>query len=139
MHTESRKTELKITSGGQVRAGVCAALEYVCERHGLTKEEQRELAAAVETECSKTLENQKQPCCAVTIEELDDRIEVNVESARQANALESNSRESGTAKTSEKKFCAEAKTSTGGGQHAAGNGRMFAKLVTHFHKNPAHS
>ncbi|MGC1106533.1 MAG: hypothetical protein WA876_08340 [Candidatus Acidiferrales bacterium] len=138
MRTESRKTELKITPDARVRAGMCAALKHVCERHGFTKEEQCELAAAVEKECGSALENQEEPTCAVTIEEREDRIEVNVGPAREANAAASNPRESGPAKTSESRLCAEAKNPTGGVQHVAGNGRMCATLVRYFHKNPTH-
>ncbi|MGB6877772.1 MAG: hypothetical protein WBD87_17245 [Candidatus Acidiferrales bacterium] len=139
MRTESRKTELKITSDARVRAGVRSALKHICERHGFTKEEQRELAAAVEKECGNALENHDGPICAVTIEEGGDRIEVSVEPAREANAAESNPRESSSAKTSENRLHAEAKNPTGGAQHAAGNGRMCATLVRYFHKNPTHS
>ncbi|MGB6484822.1 MAG: hypothetical protein WBE86_15155 [Candidatus Acidiferrales bacterium] len=70
---------MKITSDARVRAGVRAALKHICERHGFTKEEQRELAAAVEKECGNALENHDGPICAVTIEEREDRIEVSVD------------------------------------------------------------
>ena len=112
--TELRETTLKITSDPRLRAGVRAAVEHVCELHGLTKEEQRELAAVVERECEKDLENRKEGSCAISIDEREDRIVVNVGPA------------AGT--VFEK---AEAR--------ARGNGHADRMFVKHFHRNPAHS
>jgi hypothetical protein len=130
---------LKITSDARVLAGVRAALEHVCERHGLTREEQCELASAVEKECGKALENQKEPICAVAIEELEGRIEVSVWPARDVEAPASNLPKRSTASVSQNRVGAEAEPSIGSGPHVAGNGQMCATLVRHFHRNPAHS
>jgi hypothetical protein len=139
MRPEFRETELTMTSDARLRAGVRAALEHICERHGLGKDERRELAAAVENQCKNVLENQKESGCAVTIDELEDRIEVSVGPAMEFNAREPHLQNSSAANVSEGRFHSEAGTSTGKAQNPAGNGRTSATLVRHFHRNPAHS
>jgi hypothetical protein len=131
---ESRETELKFTSDCRVRAGVRAALEYVGERHGLTKDERCELATAVEKECAKTLEIQKEPCCDMKIDEREDRIEVTVGPARESAVPASHARTGGAAGVSPIKAAAEAKDFT----RAPSHGQLRATLVRHCHKNPAH-
>jgi uncharacterized protein with PIN domain len=140
MRVDFRETELKMTSDPRLRAGVRAALEHICERDGLGKDERRELAAAVENECTNVLESQRETTCAVTIDELQDRIEVSVGPATGLNAGESNPRQSNAASAAGSKFHAEARSSTSRAQHTAGgNGRAPATIVRHFHRNPAHS
>lgn len=78
VNTEFRETVLKVTSDLRVRAGLRAALEHICERNRLTKGEQHELVAALEKECVRALETEKEPSCVVTIDEWEDRIEVKV-------------------------------------------------------------
>ncbi|MFZ0332768.1 MAG: hypothetical protein WAN10_16460 [Candidatus Acidiferrales bacterium] len=134
MNAESRETELKFTSDCRLRAGVRAALEYIGERHGLTKEELCELAAAVEKECIKTLEIQKEPCCDMKIDEREDRIEVTVGPAREPDVPASHVHTGGAAGVSPIKAAAEAKDLN----CAPTNGQLRATLVRHCHKNPAH-
>ena len=143
MLAEFRATELKMTSDPRLRAGVRAALEHICERDGLGKNERHELAAAVENECRNVLEDQREQCCTVTIDELGDRIEVSVGPATEQNARESNLRKGAAANfpqadSPENRFHAEMRNPAGRAQNAARNDRA-ATLVRHFHKKPAHT
>jgi hypothetical protein len=134
MNTESRETELKFTCDRRLCAGVRAALEHVGERRGLTKEERCELAAAVEKECAKTLEIQKEACCDVKIDEREDRIEVTVGPARDSALPASQVHTGGAASISPTKAAPEAKDLA----CTPSNGQLRATLIRHCHKNPAH-
>ena len=135
MSAESRQTELKFTSDCRVRAGARAALEHVGEHHGLTKEECGELAAAVEKECAKTLEIQKEPCCDVKIDEREDRIEVTIGPARESALPASQLHGGAAASVTPIKSAAAAKDLV----RTPSNGQLRATLVRHCHKNPARS
>jgi hypothetical protein len=133
MGTDFRETDLKITSDPRLRAGVRAALECICDRHGLSKAEQHELAAAVEKECGKELHDSQQSSCAVTIKESEDRIEVNVAPTNHATGAKSGASETNVASSS------APQKHHGGASHLQPNGRLGAIFVKRFHKNPAHS
>lgn len=135
MHTEPTKTELKITSDPRIRAGVRAAVEHICEQHGLAREEQRELASAVEKECAEEFADQFGPVCAVTIDETGDHIEVHVAPVKDSNAPRMSSRETNVASAAERQHSAHAKQRTAA--HTKGNGS--STFVKYFHKNPTHS
>lgn len=81
MSAELQKIILKITGDPRLRAGMLAALDHVCERRGLNGEEKRGLDVAIEKACEKILKNQKEPNCVVTIDEMEDRMQVSVKSA----------------------------------------------------------
>lgn len=108
-----------------MRAGVRAALEHICERHGLNKEEQRELAASVENECASGASSSNDATCAVSIDEMEDRVEVTVGPRRNSDD-KINSREANP----EKHKIAS---------HATGNGGAGRIFVKQFQKNAAHS
>lgn len=115
MGTDFRRTELKITSDPRLWAGVRGALECICERHGLSKAEQHDLATAVENKCGDELHNPEQSSCAVSISESDEKIEVSVAPAAHANG---------------------AKPNVQGAYHPQRNGRSSATFVKHFQKHP---
>lgn len=112
---------MEITSDPRLHAGVRAALEHICERHGLNKEEQHELVASFENECASGAGGSAGANCAVTIDEMDDRVEVTVGTARDPSG-KINSREASAAR-----------------QKAKANGAGVTVLVKHFQKNAAHS
>ena len=118
MDTEVKRTELRLSADPRLRAGVRAALEHFGEHHGLSKEEQREFASAAEEQCAKVLASAEQthPECAVIIDEREDCIEVTIERA--------DAGDKGTEKIAAR---------------AGRNGSESAKIVKHFHRNPAHS
>lgn len=118
MHTDFRRTELKITSDPRLWAGVRAALECICERHGLSKAEQHDLASAVEKECGEGFHNVEQSSCAVSISESDERIEVCVVPAAHANG---------------------AKPGVNGARHSQENGCSGTTFVKHFERHPTHN
>jgi hypothetical protein len=118
--TEFRETGIRITSDPRLRPGLRAALEHICQRNGFTKQEQRDLVAKVEAECMEAFEERKAADCVITIDELEDKIEVSIRSAREVHAPEQNS-------------------SARSAQHAGRSDQMHETLVRHFHKNPAHS
>jgi hypothetical protein len=136
MHTESTKTEMRVTSDPRLRAGVRAALEHICEQHGLAKEEQRELASAVEKECAKEFANQHGPVCAVTIDETGDRIEVHVAAMKDSNTAEISSRETNVAIDGKRQHGSHS-THHATAVHTKGNGTPV--FVKYFHKKPTHS
>lgn len=109
---------MEITSDPRLHAGVRAALEHICERHGLSKEERCELAASVENECMGSSGGVN---CAVTIEEMDDRVEVTVAATKDLNG-KINSCEATAAK-----------------QSAKGNGSGVRTFVKRFQHNATHS
>lgn len=116
MDTDFRKTDLKITSDPRLWAGVRAALECICERHGLSKTEQRDLATAVEKECGEGLRNAEQSSCTVSIRESDEKIEVRVAPTPHANGT----------KPGTSRVC-----------HPEADGRSGATFVKHFQKHSA--
>lgn len=118
MHTEIRRTRMEITSDPRLRAGVRAALEQICERHGLGKAEQHELVASVENECTSG----NGATCAVTVDEMEDRMEVTVAAKENPSGTKS-SLETNSAKHH-------------GGEANHGKSRVFVK---HFQKNATHS
>jgi hypothetical protein len=136
MHTEPTKTELKITSDPRLRAGVRAALEHICEQHGLAKEEQRELASAVEKECAKEFADQCGPLCAVIIDETGERIEVHVAPIKDSNVVEMSSRETNVPSVGERRHASQS-TQHASAAHAKRNGSPV--FVKYFHRNPTHS
>jgi hypothetical protein len=136
MHTEPTKTELKVTSDPRLRAGVRAALEHICEQHGLAKEEQRELASAVEKECAKEFASQCGPVCAVTIDETGERIEVHVAPIKDSNVVEMSSRETNVPAAGERRRAAPS-TRHASAAHTKSNGAPV--FVKYFHRNPTHS
>jgi hypothetical protein len=81
MSAELQKISLKITEDSRLRVGVLAALDHICERRGLTGEDKCELGVAIGKECEKILENQKEPNCVVTIDEMEGRMQVTVKSS----------------------------------------------------------
>ncbi len=133
MGTDSRKTDLKITSDPRLRAGVRGALECICERHGLSKAEQHELAAAVEKECGEEFHDAQQSSCAVSIKESEDGIEVSVTPAAHANGAKPGASETNVA-TSD-----APQRHHGGVSHAQPKARLGATFVKRFRRNPAHS
>lgn len=133
MGTDLRKTDLKITADPRLRAGVRGALECICERHGLSRAEQHELAAAVEKECGEEFHDAQQSSCAVTIKETEDRIEVSVVPAATANGAKSGPSETNVASSGAPQKHHSAAS------HAQPNGRPGAVFMKRFHKNPAHS
>lgn len=133
MGTDLRKTDLKITADPRLRAGVRGALECICERHGLSKAEQHELAAAVEKKCGEELHHAQQSSCAVTIEESDDQIEVSVAPAAHSNGAKLGPSETNVASSG------GPQKHHGGGSQPQPNGRPAAVFMKRFHRNPAHS
>ncbi len=133
MGTDFRETDLKITSDPRLRAGVRAALECICERHGLSRAEQHELAAAVEKECGEELNDAQQSSCAVTIKESVDRVEVSVAPAVHAKVAKSGVSETNVAPSG------ALQKHHGGASQPQPHGRSGAIFVKRFHKNPAHS
>lgn len=111
---------MEITSDLRLHAGVRAALEHICERHGLSKEDRHELVASVENECAIGSAN-----CTVTIEELEDRMEVTV-----VPKIDSSGNKSSDETNSAKHKSASP------GKASSGSGRIFVK---HFQKNATHS
>lgn len=118
MHTDFRRTELKITSDPRLRAGVRGALECICERHGLSKAEQHDLASAVEKQCGDTFCDSRQPSCTVSIHESDEKIEVSVAATAHGNG---------------------SKPEAHGAYHPQANGRAGTTFVKHFQKHPTHN
>lgn len=116
---------METTSDPRLRAGVRAALEHICERHGLNKEEQHEFVASVENECASGAKNSGDASCTVIIDEMEDRVEVAV-AVRENLSGKINSRETNSAKYQ----------SASHGKENGGAGRVFVK---HFQKNAAHS
>lgn len=115
---------MEITSDPRLRAGMRAALEHICGRHGLGEEDRHELVASVEAECVNDLRNGSANC-AVTIDEMDDRVEVTVGPEKDS---------SGKMNSHEAKVAGHQSAS-----HEKGNrdgGRTFVK---HFQKNATHS
>ncbi|HKF52490.1 MAG TPA: hypothetical protein VKB26_09275 [Candidatus Acidoferrales bacterium] len=117
MSTEIRRTKMEITSDARLRAGVRAALEHICERHGISEKDRQELSASIENECANGGAN-----CAVTIDEMDDRVEVHVASTQ-------NSKNSREANAAGHQSAPHTKTNNDGA-------RTFVK---HFQKNAARS
>lgn len=134
MDTDFRKTDLKISSDPRLRAGVRAALECICERHGLPKGEQHDLAAAVEKECGDELGHAEESGCAVTINESDEKIEVSVAPAAHTNGARSTASETNVASSA-----VTGKHFHGGSVHEKANGGAGATFVKRFHKDPARS
>lgn len=115
---------MEITADPRLRSGVRAALEHICERHGLSKADRRELVASVEDECASGTRSSGANC-AVTIDEMDDRVEVVVTSTKKSSG-KINSRGTNAA---QQQSASRAKAN-------GGPGRIFVK---HFQKNAAHS
>lgn len=86
MSIEQQKMILKITGDPRLRVGVLAAIDHVCERRGLNGEEKRELGRSIEKECEKILEHQREPSLVVSVEELEDRMQVTVTSGNRVQA-----------------------------------------------------
>lgn len=132
MGIDLRKTDLRVTSDPRLWAGVRAALECICERHGLSKAEQHELAAAVEKECRDELVHPEESGCAVTINESDQRIEVSVTPTAHTNGARSPAPETSVASSA-------VTGNHGGSAHKSANAGSGATFVKHFHKDPARS
>lgn len=133
MGIDLRKTDLKITSDPRLRAGIRAALECICERHGLSKSEQHELAGAVEKQFGDELQTCEAAGCAVSINESEEKIEVSVTPTAHANGAGSSAHETNVAEDSR-----SGKTMSGSTPHAKRNGSGVI-FVKHFHKNAARS
>lgn len=133
MGTDLRKTDVKVTSDPRLRAGLRAALECICERHGLPKAEQHELSTAVEKECGEEFHNPRQSICAVTISETEERIEVSVVPSCSVNGSRPSLPETNVASPQGAEGAIHRLSS-----QSRANGGPGVVFVKHFHKNPAH-
>ncbi|HEV2422653.1 MAG TPA: hypothetical protein VGS59_13160 [Candidatus Acidoferrales bacterium] len=124
MHTEIRRTRIEVTSDPRVWAGLRTALEHICELHSLGEKDRHELVASVENECASGAGSCADANCAVTIDEMDDRVEVMV-AAKDARS-KVNSREAHAGKQDSP-------------SRAKGNSDPGKVFVKHFQKNATHS
>lgn len=106
-------------------AGVRAALRHICELHALGEKDRHELVASVENECASEVSNREGANCAVTIDEMEDRVEVRVASTKDSSS-KINSHEAHAAKHQS-------------ASRAEGNGDAGKVFVKHFQKNATHS